>query len=103
MKLNRSIYTLLVIMSFIMMVRGEDDDNVLAEIVDDLFIGAAVEICSAFYVCHMILLTLGFMCSVLLCIGLCSGDIAFDEVFNCKNVRRGGTVMVGRDIVRRWR
>jgi hypothetical protein len=103
MKLNRSIYTLLVIMSFIMMVRGEDDDNVLAEIATDLFIGAAVEICSAFYVCHMILLTFVFISCIFICIGLCSGDIAFDEVFNCKNARRGGTVMVGRDIVRRWR
>jgi hypothetical protein len=99
MKLNRSIY-MLIIMSFITMVRAKEDDDILGEIATDLFIGAAIEICSAFYVCHMILLTFVFISCVFICVGLCSGNIAFDEVFNCKNARRGGTVAIGRRIAR---
>lgn len=101
---NRFAYTLFIIMSFIAMVHGDDDDDddILAEIAVDFFIGAAIEICSAFYVCHMLLLVISFVAFIIVCTGLCSGEIAFDEVFNCRNARRGGTSMIGRGMTRRF-
>lgn len=101
--LNRFAYTLFIIMSFIAMVHGEeDDDNIPAEIAGDLFIGVAIEICSAFYICNMLLMVISFVTFIIVCTGLCSGEIAFDEVFNCRNARRGGTYMIGRGMTRRF-
>ena len=100
---NRFAYTLFIIMSFIAMAHGEeDDDDILAEAGHDLLIGAAIEICSAFYICNMLLMVISFVAFIIVCIGLCSGEIAFDEVFNCRNARRGGTYMIGRGITRRF-
>ena len=89
---------------FVSVVRAEDeDDDILGEMETDLAIGAFMGICSSFAICHLFMVTLGFIAFVMVIIGICSGEIGCDEIFNCRNVRRGATIGIGRRITQNWR
>jgi hypothetical protein len=90
---------------FVSVVRAEDDDDddTIGEIVTDLLVGAALEVCSMHATCHFIMMIFGFLAFIIVVIGMCSGKIGCDEIFNYRNARRGATIGAGRGIVRSWR
>jgi hypothetical protein len=89
---------------FVSVARAEDDDDdILGEMTTDLAIGVFMGICSSFAMCHLFMVTLGFISFVMVIIGICSGEIGCDEIFNCRNVRRGATIGIGRRITQNWR
>ena len=95
----------LILFALVVSVAGaeDNDDDILREIATDLAIGAFMEICSSFAMCHLFMVTLGFMAFVVVIIGICSGEIGCDEIFNCRNVRRGATIGIGRRVTQNWR
>ena len=78
----------------------DDDDNIIGEIIIDLFVGAAVEVCSMYATCHLIMMTFGIIAFIIVVIGTCSGEIGSDEIFNFRNIRRGTTMGAGRALAR---
>jgi hypothetical protein len=90
---------------FVSVVRAEDDDDddAIGEIVTDLLVGAALEVCSMHATCHFIMMIFGFLAFIIVVIGMCSGKISYDEIFNYRNARCGATIGAGRGIVRSWR
>jgi hypothetical protein len=89
---------------FVSVARAEDDDdNIIGEIITDLLVGAAIEVCSMYATCRLIMVFFTFTALIIIVIALCLGEIGCKDIFNCRNARRGATMGAGGAIVRRYR
>ena len=95
--------TFLIAMLFMIkfiMVFAEDDDDIMGEIIVDLFIGAAMEVCSHYATCSIIMSITFMAILILTLIGCVLGMIEPGDVVNSRNVRRMSTHYIGRRLVR---
>tara|TARA_B110000495_G_C22939222_1_gene549465 strand:+ start:812 stop:1126 length:315 start_codon:yes stop_codon:yes gene_type:complete len=89
---------------FVSVARAEDDDdNIIEEIITDLLVGAAIEVCSMYTTCSLIMVFFTFGTLIIIAIALCIGEIGCSDIFNCRNARRGATMGAGRAMVRGYR
>lgn len=88
---------------FVSVARAEDDDNIIGEIITDLLVGAAIEVCSMYATCRLIMAFFTFTALIIIVIALCLGEIGCKDIFNCRNARRGATMGAGGAMVRRYR
>jgi len=82
---------------------NDDDDNIVGEVVVDLMIGVGMAICDEFVMCKLFMMMMGFVCAIMVLIGLCSGEISCEDICNCRNARRGFTSGVGYGVTRSFR
>tara|TARA_B100001540_G_C15712340_1_gene599159 strand:+ start:227 stop:541 length:315 start_codon:yes stop_codon:yes gene_type:complete len=103
--MGKALFLVLVLfmINIIFVLAEEDDDNdIIGEIIIDLFVGGTVEICSYYNTCNTIMTIFFSIVIISTCLGLCIGDTDPDEVCNARCIRRCGTVFVGRRIVRSY-
>ena len=77
-----------------------DDDDIMGEIIVDLLIGVAVEICSHYTTCSAIMTIIVIISLIVMFIGCMLGNIQLGDVINRRVVRRIGTQYVGRRFAR---
>ena len=98
--------TLLIAMLFMIkfiMVFAEEEDDIMGEIMVDLFIGAAMEVCSYYVTCSLIMSITFMAILILTLIGCVLGMIEPGDVVNSRNARRISTHYIGRTLVRGYR
>jgi hypothetical protein len=92
---------LLFTMKFV--IATDDDDNIAGEIVTDLIIGVGMAICEEFVMCKLFMIIMGFVCTIMVLIGLCSGEISCEDICNRRTARRSFTSGVGYGVTRSFR
>jgi len=75
---------------------AEKDDRVIT----DLMIGVGIAICEEFVMCKLFMMIMGFVCALIVLVGLCSGTIGFEDICNRKTTRSGVTSGVGYGVTR---
>jgi hypothetical protein len=83
--------------------KDDDEDNIIGEIVTDLFIGVAVSICEKFVICKFFMFLISFMFVMIIIVGVCVGEINVTDICNGRNTRRALTVGAGYGLVRSFR
>ena len=81
----------------------DDDDDIAGEIVTDLIIGVGMAICEEFVMCKLFMIIMGFVCTIMVLIGLCSGEISCEDICNRRTARRSFTSGVGYGVTRSFR
>jgi hypothetical protein len=81
----------------------DDDDDIAGEIVTDLIIGVGMAICEEFVMCKLFMIIMGFVCAIMVLIGLCSGEISCEDICNRRTARRSFTSGVGYGVTRSFR
>ena len=102
MKKSILLFALIFMIKFMMVFAEDDDDDIKGEIVVDLFVGAAIEVCTHYATCSVILFILSVIVLISALIGCILGTLKPGDVVNARNVRRMGTHYVGRSLVRGW-
>ena len=97
------IFTFLLFTMKFVIATDDDDDDIAGEIVTDLIIGAGVAICEEFVVCKLVMIIMGFVCAIMVLIGLCSGEIRCEDICNRRTARRSFTSGVGYGVTRSFR
>ena len=92
----------LIFMIKFMMVFAEDDDDIMGEIIFDIFVGVAMEVCTYYTTCSLIMSITFIAILILTIIGCVLGLVKPGDVVNARNARRVGTHYVGRSLVRGW-
>ena len=102
MKKSTLLIALIFMIKFMMVFAEDDDDDIMGEIIFDIFVGVAMEVCTHYATCSLIM-SITFMAILILAfIGCVLGLVKPGDVVNARNVRRVGTHYVGRSLVRDW-
>ena len=98
-------FALLLLFSSCVTSYAEDDDDLMGELAIDLLIGVGAAICEQFVTCNIILTIVIAMATIIITIGLCTGDIPLEDLCNRTAVRRAFTSAIGyggaRSVLRR--
>ena len=97
------VFTLLLFATKCVAATNDDDDNIVGEIVTDLIIGVGMAICEEFVMCKLFMIIMGFICAIMVLIGLCSGEISCEDICNRRTARRSFTSGVGYGVTRSFR
>lgn len=85
-------------------IAATDDDNTGGGgVVVDFMIGVGMAICDEFVMCKLFMMMMGFVCAIMVLIGLCSGEISCEDICNRRNARRSFTSGVGYGVTRSFR
>lgn len=103
MRKSTLLIAMLFMIKFIMVFAEEEEDDIMGEIMVDLFIGAAMEVCSYYVTCSLIMSITFMAILILTLIGCVLGMIEPGDVVNSRNARRMSTHYIGRRLVRGYR
>ena len=91
--------TLLLFMTFVIRVKGEDDDDdLLGELVTDLMVGVAMSVCEQYATCQAFMFTLGIIFLFVALCGCMLGELSCEDYCTRRNARRSFTTGVGYGI-----
>ena len=96
--MSKSIWMLTILLLTMKFVAAEEEDD--ENIITDLMIGVGIAICEEFVMCKLFMVIMGFVGTLIVLIGLCSGEITCEDICNRRNARRGFTSGVGYGVTR---
>jgi len=91
---KRNMYILLTLALFyIRCVSGEDDDD--DSLATDLIMGVGAALCEQFVLCRMMMMLTAMIGTIIIIVGLCSGEITCADLCNRRNARSACASGVG--------
>ena len=79
----------------------DDEGDVLDDIFVDLVIGFGIAVCDEYETCRDFMIIFGVVSTIFISVGICFGSIRYQDIYNKKNILRGGTVYGGYSLTKR--